>query len=372
MMNLYNIEFSEDAKKKMRRMSKSSFDLLNCCEAKFVFERGLGIEPDAVDNTSLVFGSALHHVMELTKGMTTRLDNLDSIINEAVKLHAVPEPWIGAIHVLVGMYPIFMADARKEGIKTIACEVKIGDGEDDIGYVDAIEMDPTGAWVIVDYKTTSKGYLKEVEKSATMHRNLQLNFYAANAETIVKEVKKSTGIELDVAKFAGVSLRFGMKPSKKYLMDVGETIEAYTYRASKYMEWSDIFMPATELDPESAMEELRKGQERAIDLAEGRVVPRRSRERCFDYNRPCEFFSQCYGKRFDEAASSTKAVVSIGFLKPFAAPSAPMLHTAKEAVEPVKPTEEKKTRKSSSSVEKRQLKKKEEVAELDFCADDFV
>lgn len=315
---MYRIDKTKLDRKRILRVSKSSIDLLRQCERKFVLERGLQVKPDfEEDQINLKFGTFVHGVLEDMHhfhGYTEeRRHELEASITKRVKEGDLPKHWEIVGRVALDRYPLFVSGS---GLTPILFEVEIGTSEDEIGFVDLIEMDAQGHWHIVDIKTSAGGrFLGLDKKSANLHGNLQLGTYARkkNLERIVAAAK-GVGIKLDIEKFSSVRLRIVTKPTKA-VVKPGLTMENFLANktGAGMVHWHEVTLPKDKIDWNIIQYIYAGAKARVAELAEG-SEPTMDENRCFDFNGVCPYYSYCFGKDFETMVATSSVIIECGKL----------------------------------------------------------
>lgn len=304
-------------KEAMTRISHSSANQLLTCERQFVFSRGLKLKPDVEqDTTALRYGSYVHKVLEdmehfdSWKGTEKEKKVLNDLISKAAEEFSIETHWKHCGALAIAKYIKFV---KNSGLKTALVECQIGDGVHRKGYVDLVQYDRKGYWHIIDIKTSAKSFLKEQEKLGNLHLNQQLGMYA-NPKHVkqICELAKEKGIDLVPEKLKSVRLRVTTKPTSR-TMDVSHSYDKFCEKNDKYIDWYDFTLPASDINWELAEETMDSCQARALELAEG-ARPVANLQSCFNFFKPCEFYSQCYGKPYEEMVASSSVKVEMGEL----------------------------------------------------------
>lgn len=298
------------------RLSYTNISMQKTCPRKFYLKYLLRVKPDAEeDQSAFFFGTVFHRYLEDTlhtpckvelssqgKGFKTievpcyvskaQLDkSWDAEFLEApVSVREWDAKKIEVTKLQIGAcLQTFFARHVKSGLLCLACEVEIA-LKNLIAYVDVVYEDASGGWWIGDLKTAST--LNAQNLQATLHKNLQLSIYA----TFRNEVAEKLG--LDVKKFRGVRY---LSTTKSKAMVVRPFEEFVVKNMS---ESYDIVVPNTLLvDASNLLDEQMNTVEIMERMKEEGVPASRitcNYNACFDFFRPCPFWSYCYGQKFGE------------------------------------------------------------------------
>lgn len=277
-----------------RRFSYSASNVLKSCEKQYCFKYILGVEKDADiedDAAALRLGKTFHTVCELTNH-DARKFNTNMLTKAAFDNCLNTEDTIKVYSCLKSYFNLH----SKSKLECVGIELEIGD-ENLVGYIDAVMSDCNGNWWIADLKTS--GLVLDT-LFARLHKDVQLNLYAAHAEQVVAKINATADRKLDLAKFQGCRYRVVAKP--KTTPKMGESFEAYATRAAP--EAYDVVVPIELMNPKEALEEIRELHKKAKEVTLDNS--RCNRQNCIQWNRPCDFFSQCHGKTFTECKESAQ------------------------------------------------------------------
>jgi hypothetical protein len=276
-------------------LSYSGMTCLQDCERKFAHRYLLGTGKDQDQETPnyFDFGSCFHKVLELTQHDPRNFPtiNFQGIVESYAALDPIADG--GRIAALLRNYWVMHAAS---GLKCCKCELRL-DLEKTTAVIDAIMEDALGRWWIVDLKTTG---MMDATLPARIARDPQLNHYAACKDAIAML------LDLDPAAFAGVRYREGFKARTE--PKAGETFTAYTERVQPSSKVREIIVQRDMLAVADVWEAFAEAWDNADRLRQavlaGASQGRCNFNACLKWNRPCEFFSQCYGRTFTEAQSS--------------------------------------------------------------------
>lgn len=257
------------------------------CEYRFYLERAARVPYDKdlpVDTYAFRFGTAVHAVMERT--LYDYRAHQKQFITDAVLAEGLEED---------DFYKVFACcqslyrEHSASGLKILKCETKIS-GATTFGYIDAVGVDRAGRWWIMDLKTTS---WFQALTPLRLRRDPQLCIYAAHAADVAAE------LELDVEDFAGVAYRVVTKPKAqpKPLERLSE------YAARTKVQTRTVYIHRAYLDVSQVLREHNKNRDRCEAILSGEIPEsqiRRNLNACVDYNKPCKFWSKCYGASYTD------------------------------------------------------------------------
>lgn len=272
------------------RISYSGSNTLLGCERRFYYEKvkKVDYDPDYVDNShALRMGKAFHQILEECSHGEIRCTN--KIIEKALYDNEIDSQTDK--YSLIAMVKKYIPLHRKSGLRCVAIETEVGNGEDYIGYIDAIMVDREGGWWIVDLKTA--GQLSPSLLSRLCN-DPQLNLYS----NFIDQLSGTHGLEVE--KFLGV--RYRVTTKAKIKLGSKETPEQFVSRVMDRIESFDIGIPASDLDPKGAYSRLMSLLERARGLEtkeESEITQNFSN--CESYFKPCPYWSNCYGATFTAA-----------------------------------------------------------------------
>lgn len=269
-------------------MSNSSFSTMKSCEAKYAHRKIYKSEIDSDVETNLRhlnIGSCFHELLELThhtfEGLST-----DEIYGCFEKHGIDSDADRGMIIAMCKKYAVLH---KKSELTCIGCEDEIGD-DDVIGFIDAILQDKNGFYYITDLKTAAR---LDGNLLARLKNDPQLNLYAYYRGIIEEKYG------LDPNKFAGVLYRVTRKSTIK--MKASDSVESFADRVFDNIDSYSIFIPASELDPVSAYLAVVEAKKKALRFRDEGLEPKKNFSNCFEWYRPCEYFSKCYGYLHSES-----------------------------------------------------------------------
>ena len=283
-------------------LSVSQVGTFMTCRYKWFLQRVIRQEkdPDYEEDPSVfALGKAFHHALEMANhlpdisgdwfnrdsdtGMYSLMRMFGIGIWDGVKVSAMLKEY-AELHL-----------ASK--LRVVANEVKIyRDGFG--GYIDAIMVDDSAKlWWICDMKTSG---WPDPHLQSKLPLDPQLNAYASMVDLIPALVPGVRGHE-----FGGCLYRVTTKPRHKPSKRSKETfLDAMNRMDPKATEYRIL---AEHLDPDLVMDNIRNANFGMKMIRSGMMAPDRNFRACTDYNRPCEYWSQCHGA----LASQAKSVVQV-------------------------------------------------------------
>lgn len=277
------------------RLSYSSATLLKNCSQKYYYHKvsmpGRDIDAD-VNYDAFNVGKAFHWVME--ENMHTDED-LDELVTAACSTFEV-ETSQSMIHAMLLRY---LQCHKASGLTAVYCELGL-DTKDFIGFIDVILKDEaTGDWWLGDLKTAK---IVAATTFARLKKDVQLNLYASFAPWIADE------LGLDLKKFRGCRYRVTSKSVLK--RKISESYYEHVRRTAKNVKSYDIIIPIEEMQPNETFKEHKRLHAQTMKMREGKVKPSKNLSYCDSFFKPCEFWSQCYGKTFTEMKDELEVVTS--------------------------------------------------------------
>ena len=262
------------------RLSYSSMKTLQSCEQKYHHYKVSGTpkDSDVVESNAMALGSAYHHVLENSMH-TDKYD--DSHILAAMAEHEVDGSDKDLLTVMLKKYVEFR---KASGYKIIKCELAISTQEY-TGFIDFIAV-KGNEFFIGDLKTAARF---DETLLSRLPMDSQLNLYAHFADQVdiaVPEVKD--------LRFAGCLYNQATKSKAGTISGLEKGVKIY-----------ETFIPAEVMDPDVIWSIHSEMHDRARELHAGEA-PRKNFAACFDYFRPCEYFSKCYGSNFTENYKKVK------------------------------------------------------------------
>ncbi len=268
------------------RLSYSSASTLASCEQKYFHYKVAKTQPDLdadVDTKAFMVGKAFHHVLEMNNHTK---DNIYNLVLDAQSLFDLTDQEAFQVHAMVHNY---LRLHLASGYEVVKCEYAINDGDFFIGYVDAVMKDDQDNWYICDLKTASR---LAPDLAQRMSKDTQLNLYSAYRGMIADD------LDLDVSKFKGCLYRVTTKAKIK--LGKNESPQDYIKRVFDRVDTVEVYVKLEDMDPEGFIERHRDAHARSLELRAG-VEPKKNFKACYDYFKPCEYYSQCHGKMFSEA-----------------------------------------------------------------------
>jgi len=295
----------ESTTPKLFPLSYSASNELETCEFKYACRKMYKVEPDIEDDTvALRWGSACHKILEDTDWVASNF-NLDIYDNALVEYGFKLKGESGKLLILdeqvcYGVYAAavsLLQLAKKQKLETVACEFEIKLPYL-YGFIDRICKEESGGWWIQDLKTSAR--IMEAELAARLIRDKQLNLYAL--PEVIEMICNQYNLEAE--NFRGVRYTVAFKTKAK--VKTKEKLKDYTERNQPKV--LDFEIPAEKLDGKTILSEHLAKITRASKLRAGLETPIRNygSNSCFAYNKPCPYFSQCYGKKAEELQSEIK------------------------------------------------------------------
>ena len=272
-------------------LSPSSLALFQSCARRY-FHYKIAKTPhdsDYVDDVeSLKIGSAFHKVCENNLHNLNKL-KYSEVADVCVEHELDHNTYAPLIYAMCLKYRETHNDSK---LKVEAVEIEIhNDGF--LGYVDAVMSDKNGYW-IADLKT-SASYRSDIVPTLNMHP--QLNLYAAFAPYLAEKLKLK-------GKFLGCRYRLTTK-SKIKRKDKEDT-KAFVQRLMLSIVSHDIVLPIETMKP-SAILDIHNNVSRQILLNGGyEEAYCRNYNSCYNYFRPCQWFSKCHGVNYSERLPSNE------------------------------------------------------------------
>lgn len=265
---------------KLVKLSYSSMKTLQSCQQRYSHYKITNTPHDAdyEESDALGLGKAVHQVLETTLHM----DYSQDLIMKAMLDHNVDAEDSALIEVMLRKYTQYH---KKSGLRVVKCELGI-ETDRYIGFIDALAVDETGGFWIIDLKTAGR---HDPNTLPQLPKDMQLNLYAHFAETLPDFVKELKGLE-----FRGCRYRQIIKSKAKTASGLEKGVQIY-----------DIEIPVSMMDPEGAWSLFNEVHDLAIELNQG-LAPKKNYGACFNFFSPCPYFSKCHGHLFSEGANKVK------------------------------------------------------------------
>ena len=302
-------------------LSYSSGTTIETCEYKYACHKVWNLIPDREDDTTaLRWGKACHQIMEDTDWVASNftkelfhkalVEQGFARIAESGRLiyeETGEQPCYAIYSACQQLFKLF----KKQKMTTVKCEHEIKLPYL-YGFIDQIIKDSKGHWWIRDLKTS--GQIRKEELGARLIRDRQLTLYAL--PQVIQRICDTYHLEAD--KFQGVRYTVVFKTKAKVKMDAKGSLE----KLSEYAERNtpnclDYEIPANQLDVETIYKEHMKKVKQGLEIRTGKREPKRSYgSACFAFNRPCNYFSRCYGVKAEDVAIKTIEADKARALKP--------------------------------------------------------
>lgn len=255
-------------------LSYSSGKTVMSCQQKYAYNKILKTPKDSdhEEGDALTLGKAFHKVLEET---------LHESYSDKLIIAAMTEFNVDRFSrpLLTAMLDNYVKLHKASGLKVVKCELQIQTPEYN-GFIDFIAQGENGWW-IGDNKTAS-AFKADIVKR--LHLDEQVNLYSYFAEDIASMLKMK-------GPFLGFRYRQTIK--SKAITAAGMAKGTPTY---------DFEIPASVLNPKAAWAAHLERHQTAVDLHNG-VAPTKNLNACMDFFKPCEFWSQCYGRIHSEEAT---------------------------------------------------------------------
>ena len=270
----------------MTKLSYSSAGLIKSCTQRYYYYKveQADIDIDYQDDTNaLDVGKAFHFILE-TNGHTDK--DVSKLAEEAAENYYLSTR---DKLLVIAMVLKYVKLHKESGLHVLACEVPLN-SEEYLGFADVILGNPeTKEWWIGDLKTAS---MISKDTGVRLHRDTQLNLYSYFKDQIAEE------LGLDPKKFAGI--RYRVTTKSKANPRVNESDAAFVKRMFKAVDSYDYSVPVKLLDPKKFYKDHLDIQKLAIKLKDGKVKPMKNYQACFNYFRPCPYWSRCHGSNFTD------------------------------------------------------------------------
>lgn len=269
--------------KAARPLSYSSANLLKSCSQRYYYYKVVAqdLDADFEDSTKAFdIGKAFHYILETNNHEDKNVGKLTVLAKATYDLEE------DEALMVKGMVLKYLKLHLSSGLKAIKCELGLSIPEF-IGYIDALMEDKEGLWWIVDLKTAAR---INPDTGVRLHRDTQLNLYAKFVPQICEILK------LDSKKFGGIRYRVTTKSKAK--RKATELAKDFVIRMANTVKSFDYVIPAKLLDPDAFYADHMDLYKKSIALHEGTQIPVKNFAACFNYFRPCPYWSKCHGNLF--------------------------------------------------------------------------
>lgn len=255
------------------KLSYSSMTTLQSCEQKYSHYKISNTQKDSdhEESDALGLGKAFHEVLE----KTLHLDYNDILITAAMVEHKVDSSEKDLLTVMLKKYVEFR---KASGYKVIKCELELGTSEYR-GFIDFVAI-RGNEFFIGDLKTAAR---HDESILSRLPLDPQLNLYAHFASELDIAIPELIG-----KRFAGCLYNQTTKSKAGTIKGLENGVKVY-----------ETFIPVESMSPDSMWSIFNEVHNRALELHAGEA-PRKNYSSCFSYFKPCEYFSQCYGKTFTD------------------------------------------------------------------------
>lgn len=283
------------------RLSYSSMNTINACEQKYFHYKILGSkkDPDFEDSfEAFNFGTAFHYVNEKTLHQYPKSKGeLETLLTFCqTKFDLDTESRLKVKACLLKYWDM----SSKSGLTCVPGGIELLVSNDEyVGYIDAVMWDENKNWWIVDLKTAG---MLDKGTIAQLGKNEQLNLYSFFQRQIAES------LSLDPLKFMGCRYRVTLKSKMAY--GKKDTDETFTKRVLATIKTYDYIVDKKELDPVSIYLKYKKAYDKSQkfrDKNTSHALPEKNYKACFDYFRPCEYWSNCH-----QGETFTKALIRMG------------------------------------------------------------
>ncbi len=275
------------------RLSYSSMTTLKGCEQKFFHYKVLGTpkDPDFEESyEAFNFGSAFHYINE----KTLHTFPYDKSTFESLLIFAQTEFDLDneSKLKLKACLLKYWSMASQSGVEPVPGGIELYVGNDFyLGYLDAVMWDDKKYWWITDLKTAG---MLDKGTIAQLGQDEQLNLYSYFAPVIAEQLC------LDIKKFMGCRYRVTLKSRASF--GKKDTEETFVKRVMATVKTYDFIVPKESLSPEYFYKEFLKKYEISKSLRENKSSPQRNYKNCFNYFRPCEYWTNCHdGETYSQA-----------------------------------------------------------------------
>lgn len=275
----------------MLTLSPSSMNLLNTCEQKFahykVYETPYDL--DYIKNSEGAdIGSTIHRTLELFKWKYD--PKATGIILNQLNKYELMDKYL----LVLAMYKKLCEFHKLSRLKIIHIELSI-EKDKFLGYADLIVRDAK-KWYILDLKNKHPAFWTDKQR-ALLPRDVQLSLYAKHYTDI------ANALELDSDRFGGCIYRVATKPQIK--QGAKEKDEKYLERLIERVNVEDVYIPVENMEIGTLWGEYETAYDRYLELKNGES-PKRNYANCIQYNKACEYFSNCHGINFSDASKKIK------------------------------------------------------------------
>ena len=258
-------------------LSYSSMKTVLTCQQKYHHNKVANTPKDAdyEESDALGLGKAFHKVLETT---------LHESYNDGLIVAAMAEFNVDSTDkaLLTAMLDNYVKVHKLSGLKVVKCELKLTTPVF-LGFIDFIAQGENGWW-LGDLKTASR---HDPSLLPRLHKDPQINLYSYFAEEIGNSLKMA-------GKFLGFRYRQSIKSKAGTAIGLAKGTPTY-----------DIEIPASALNPKETWSNFLEAHQLISELHNG-LAPKKNFNACYDYFRPCEYFSQCHGCLHSEGNPAIK------------------------------------------------------------------
>ncbi len=248
-------------------LSISSMKTIKSCQQKYWHKKvnQTPVDSDHEDSDALGFGKAFHKVLE----DTFHESYTDKLIIAAMKDNNVDETDRALLTYMLDNYTKLH---RASGLKIVKCEFRLEIPGLYLGFIDFIAQEERGWW-IGDNKTAAR---HDPTLTNRLHNDPQVSIYSRFAP----EIARALGLK---GEFLGFRYRQSIKSKAKTVKGLQDGTPTY-----------DFIIEAGVIESDKAWSNFLDAHEVANKLHNGEA-PHKNFGACYEYFRPCEYFSQCHG-----------------------------------------------------------------------------
>lgn len=261
-------------------ISKSQAECLEECPRKFAY-RYIEKVPEPKKSKALAIGSAFHALIE---GDNATFDSLTMELERDAYPHGpvlkkMKLSYDEATHELPQV-----KKAEVEFLHESPARVLVK------GYVDAVRVEPSGAWFISETKTASS---VDKNKHLLLSSDLQVATYVAARAQV------ALAVMVDPALFQGVIYSITTKPRER--LGKKESADEYVARCSVETHVWKLGPEIVERAEKIAYakytyaDEMRSYIKSVYQKSGNADLVPQNQKSCFNYNSPCPYFERCYG-----------------------------------------------------------------------------
>lgn len=279
-------------------LSYSSMSEIYTCEQKYALRKVLQVPEDTdyeMQRDALDIGTVFHTALEQTQHDLSgfKYTDLLKIINEGNVSEKTGEhydfclnaDWHGPM--IFAMLRRYKNMHESQGLKPVSIECALNYKDEFLGSTDLVLEEDAGYW-ICDMKTSADPDRYII--GAKLKNDWQLNLYVYFYEKLMRPKKPILGCRYRVVQ----------KVAKSFKRRPGESVKQFSDRVYGRIKAEEYIIPIDEMNPSAAYETFKRARARQKALHKN-AVPLRNYKNCFDFNRPCPYWSRCHGNEYSEA-----------------------------------------------------------------------